>query len=225
MKKHILVTGAAVLALGFSVSLASANPSVPCPVNYPHPSQAKQIKSALTQAFVSCNSPNSTLDTGVVGTCFPAQTFNQLNPAPGGWLWGPKSKGEITFKAAKNKIINVLNTDPAAVDILIAVKMSGIEDENGVADGSSGSVPSLARLTAISRGGPHPSGVMTVIDFPTGFGITTSHGKVNKKTSSTAILNNLSLPALGPCGNLEVVAVAVKDPNGNNFASMGLFLP
>jgi hypothetical protein len=225
MKKHILVTGAAVLALGFSVGLASANPFVPCPATYQHPSSAKATKSSLTQAFVSCNAPNSTADTGTTPTCFPAKTYNEANPGVGGWLWGAKSKGEISFKSGKNKVVNVLNTDPNAIDIYIAVKMSGIEDENGVADGSSGSVPSLARFTLISRLGPHPNGVMTVIDFPTGFGVTTSHGKINKKTSATVILNGLGLAALGPCGNIEIVDVKVKDPNGNNFATMGLFLP
>ena len=225
MKKHILAASAGALVIGIA-SIASAAPT-PCAVVYQHPSQAKQIKSALVQAFVSCNNPggntpNATTETGTVPTCYPAETFHQqANSPPLGWLWGPKSKGDITFKAGKNKVVHPLNTDPNAVDLFITVKISDIQDNTGSADGTSGSVQSLSRATLIDRA--HDQ-LMTVIDFPTGFGITVTKGKVNKKTSATVILNNLSQPALRACTTIELISVLVKDPNGNTFANLGTFL-
>src|SRR5262245_16472505 len=98
MKKHIVAAAAAALAFGVA-GIASAA-SAPCLVTYAHPSQAKQIKSALVQAFVSCNNPggntpNGTTETGTAQSCFPAETFHQQqNSPPLGWTWGPKSKGD-----------------------------------------------------------------------------------------------------------------------------------
>jgi hypothetical protein len=229
--KNILAAGAAVLALG-TAGIASAAP-FPCAATYPHPVSAKQIKSALTQAFVSCNNPggnvpNATTETGTVPTCYPAETYHQNAGSPSlGWEWGPKGKGDITFKAGKNKLMGPpdypQNTDPNAVDLYIQIKMSDIRDDTGVADGTSGQVSTVARATLIDRA--EPSAPMTVIDFPTSFGITVLGGKIKQKRSATEILDALSQPALPACTNIEVVSVLVKDPNGNSFANMGTYLP
>jgi len=220
MNKHLVVTGAAALALAFSASLASAGGYV-CPVAYQHPKQAKQIKAALTQAFLSCNAPNDTTETGTVPTCSPATTYNEGNGSQtGSWLWGPKSKGSITFQAGANKVVNILNPANSA-DLVIKVKVSDVQDENGPAT-SNGNIQTVARATIIDRAA---SVLMTVIDFPTGFGVSASGGKINKKTSATEILNALSQPALPHCSNVEVVSVLLKDPNGNVFANLGTYLP
>ncbi len=236
MKKLIYAAGAAVLALG-SVSIASAA-SVPCAVNYQHPSQAKQIKASLTQAFVSCNNagghtPNATTETGTVPTCYPAETFHEAEGSPaGGWTWGPKSKGTISFKAGKNKLKAnpsdpndpySQNTDPNAVDLYIQVKISDIRDNTGLANGFPGAVQTVARATFVDRA--EQSAPMTVIDFPTGFPVTPSNGKISVKSSASAILDGLNQPALPACTNIEVVSVLIKDPNGNTFANLGTFLP
>jgi hypothetical protein len=227
MKKHILAAGAAVLAIGFSVSLASAA-AVPCPVPYQHPAKAKQIKASLVQAFVSCgnsggNTINATTETGSTPSCYPAETYNENAGSPvNGWIWGPGSSADITFKAAKNKVVHPLNTDPNAVDLSITIKMKDILDGNGPADNSNGRVATVARATFADR---LANQLMTVIDFPTGFGITAIGGKVSKKTSATVILNALNNPALPACTQIEVVSVLVRDPNQNNFANIGTFLP
>jgi hypothetical protein len=226
MNKHIIAASAGALVIGIA-SIASAA-ATPCAVSYQHPSKAKQIKSALVQAFVSCNNPggntpNATTETGTVPTCFPATTFHQqaLSP-PLGWLWGPKSQGSVAFQAGKNKIAHPLNQDPNAVDLKIAVKISNILDNTGDADGTNGRVKALSRATLIDRDATQ---LMTVVDFPTGFGIPVAGGKVNKKTSATVILNNLSQPALPACTTIELLQVLVNDPNGNTFAGLGTFLP
>lgn len=220
MKKHILATGFAVLTLAFSASVASAYTCAGAP--FPHPYKARKVVASLTQAFVSCNAPNAFTETGTVPTCAPAQTFHQADGSPnGGWLWGPRSRGTITFKAAQNRIVDPLNPPGDSVDLTISINIIGIEDENGPSDGSSGSVATVARATIVDRLADQ---LMTVIDFPTGFGVTTANGAVRARTSATAILNSLSQPALPPCSNVEVVSVLVKDANGNSFANIGTFL-
>jgi hypothetical protein len=227
MKKHILTAGAAVLAIGFSASLASAA-AAPCPVTYQHPAKAAKLTSNLVQAFVSCgnpggNTPNATTETGTVPTCFPAETYNeQAGSPPSGWLWGPKSQGTISFKAGKNKVVHPLNQDPTAVDLYIQIKMSDIRTLAGPADQDQGTVATVARATLIDRANNE---LMTVIDFPTGFDVQSSGGKIQKKTSATVILNALNQPALPRCTTIEVVSVLVKDPNGTIFANLGTYLP
>jgi hypothetical protein len=232
MKNHIIAAGAAAMVLGAASIASAAAPS--CPVAFQHPVQAKQIKSALTQAFVSCNNPggntnNATTETGTVPTCYPAETYHENAGSPNfGWTWGPKGKGDITFKAGKNKFCGAPDfpqndCGPDEVDLLITVKISDIRDHTGIASGTNGSVQSVARATLIDRA--EQSAPMTVIDFPTGFGIGVVNGKVNKKFSATQILDGLSQPALPPCSNIELIAVLVKDPNGNTFANLGTFLP
>lgn len=231
MKKHILAAGAAALALG-AASIASAA-SVPCAATYQHPVSAKQIKASLVQAFVSCNNPggnvpNATTETGTVPTCYPAETYHENAGSPAfGWTWGPKGKGDISFKAGKNKLMGppdyAQNTDPNAVDLYIQIKMADIRDNLGVANEQDGQVATVARATLIDRA--EPSAPMTVIDFPTSFGVTVLGGKISRKNSATVILDVLSQPALPACTTLEVVQVLVKDPNGNPFASIGTYLP
>ena len=193
MKKFILTAGAAAVALGFSVTIASA--ATPCAVTYQHPAKAAKLTSNLVQAFVSCgnpggNTPNATTETGTVPTCFPAETYNQQAGSPAnGWLWGPKSQGSIAFKAGKNKNPNPLNTDPTAVDLYISVKISDVRNAGGPADGTNGNVSTVARATLIDRANTE---LMTVIDFPTGFGVSVlPGGKIQQKTTATAILNAL----------------------------------
>lgn len=228
MKKHILAAGAAALALGTASIASAAAPA--CAVTYAHPASAKQVKASLVQAFVSCNNPggnvpNATTETGTVPTCYPAETYHENAGSPAlGWTWGPKGKGDITFKAGKNKVVGPLNTDPTASDLSISLKMADINDNTGLATGTNGTVATVTRATFADRA-EFALGAMTVIDFPTSFGITVDGGKVSKKTSATVILNALSQPALPACTTIEVVSVLVKDPNGNPFANIGTFLP
>jgi hypothetical protein len=185
------------------------------------------------QAFVSCNNPggntdNATTETGTVPTCYPAETFHENAGSPSlGWTWGPKGKGDITFKAGKNKLMGPpdypQNTDANAVDLNIQIKIKDIMDDTGLADLTTGTVSSVARATLIDRA--ETSAPMTVIDFPTGFGIPVAGGKVNKKTSATVILDGLNQPALPACTTIELISVLVKDPNGNTFANLGTYLP
>jgi hypothetical protein len=228
MKKHILGAVAGVLALGFGASIANAA-AVPCVVAYEHPLKAASFKANLVQAFVSCGNtggatPNASTEGGSTPTCFPAQTLNEKAGSPSnGWHWGPKSTASISFKAGKNKVIDPLNLDPNAVDLYIQIKASDIRNGTGaLVDGPSGKVAALSRATLIDRAADQ---LMTVIDFPTQFSVTTSKGKISRKTSATVILNNLNNPALPACTTIEIVAIILKDANSNPFAVLGNFLP
>ncbi len=246
MKKHMFVAGAAVLALGFTATIASAA------CNVEHPKKAGQLSSNLVQAFVSCgnpggNTPNSTTEGGVP-TCAPPQTFHEQSGSPaGGWLWDEaKGQGKVQFKAAKNKVVSPLNPVPNTADLAVQASMSGVLDENGPAGPSSGTLATVARATLEDRGGVCAGGPnagaacstnsqcpgsfcdgtpMTVVDFPAGFALPMSGGKAKIKTSANVLLNGIGQPGLPGCSTIEVVSVTVTDPNGDTFANIGTFLP
>jgi len=217
------------LALACVTAGGNALASDPCPAPYPHPARAALVQASLVQAFISCSlygypSPNST--TEGLPSCFPGETFHQrAGSPPQGWLWGPHARGSVTFKAGKNNIAvgenNIHNPD-GSVDLFITLKVSDIHDNTGVADGTNGNAQSVARATLIDRA---HNQLVTVIDFPTGFGAPVSGGKINKKTSATVLLNHLQQPALPPCTTIELITFRVKDPNGSTFATLGAYLP
>jgi hypothetical protein len=237
MNKYMFAAGAAVLTLGLTgVANASGGDSRPCaPFNqYIHPAKAKSVVASLVQAYVSCNNPsgrtdNSNTETGTA-TCYPAETIagfdagGQENVPDGTWVWGPKSSGTLSFKAAKNKITGPPNdpTDTTAADLAITIKMSDIQDQDGPVEGPSGSVNSLARTTLIDRA---EDKVMTVFDFPTAFSFQVIGGKANYKITATQIINPLGQPALPACTTIELVSVVIRDPLGNDFAHIGTYLP
>ncbi len=51
MRRHAFITLAAILALGFTASMASAQCA------FEHPKKAKKFQGSFVQAFVSCNNP------------------------------------------------------------------------------------------------------------------------------------------------------------------------
>lgn len=225
MKKHILVAGAAVLALGFTAAMANAA-GPQCA--YEHPKKAGGLKSSMVQAMVSCNNPggntpNSTTEGGVP-TCAPPETFHQQNGnQAGGWFWDEsKAKGDVSFKAAKNKLPS---QPPDSADLAVQLKMSGLQQGSVSASAPAngpGVLATVARATLKDR----LNGDMTVVDFPAGFDVQAVDGKISKKTTANDLLvNTLGQPALPSCSSIEVVSVAVVDPNGDNFATMGTFLP
>ena len=223
MKKHILVAGVSMLAIGFSATMASAvcNPA--------HPKKAGSLQSSLVQAFVSCNNPggntpNSTTEGGVPA-CSPPETFHEQAGSPAdGWLWDSlKGSGKVTFKASKNKVANILNP-PNTADLSVQMSLGGIITEGTLAPaGGSGTLATIARATFEDRaaGGT----MVTVVDFPAGFPFAMSAGKAKLKTSANVLLNGIGQPGLPGCSTIEVVSVNVVDPNGNAFANLGTFLP
>ncbi len=68
------------------------------------------------------------------------------------------------------------------------------------------------------------SGDMTVIDFPAQFSFPQPDaGRMKLATDTNALLNNLFGPgsALPACTALQIISVAIADPAGDVFATMG----
>jgi hypothetical protein len=67
-------------------------------------------------------------------------------------------------------------------------------------------------------------GDMTIIDFPFGFGFTLNgySGTVSVTKKVGDLLLSLSQPRSSDCTTLEVVSIAVRDPNGTLFAVPGV---
>ena len=250
MKKHMFVVGAAVLALGFTASIAIALCSIS------HPKKAAGGKMSFVQAMVSCgnvggNTPNTTTEGGVPA-CQPPGTFHQQAGSPnGGWMWDEgKGSGSVQFKASKNKVENILNPVPNSADLAIQLSLAGVIDETGPAGPAFGTLATVARATLEDRSGPGecadgvnenasctvdsecPGSIcedfgtpMTVVDFPAGFQITVVDGKSKLKTSANVLLNTIGQPGLPGCSSIELISVTIVDPNGNTFANLGTFLP
>jgi hypothetical protein len=238
MKRHLLVTLAAVLALGFTASMARAQ----C-TSIRHPSQAKKFQVSLVQAFVSCGNPGGSsinaMTEGGIPSCQPVLTFNQANGGePTGWRFdetpGVSSKGTIKIDprvqpACLQKDTPVppgcpggLNPIGDTVDLRVKMSLKGvIATASPTGRTGTGTLHTLARATLDDR----MFGDMTVIDFGADFPFSLTSGKSNLQTSADALLNTLPAAGLPHCTSIEVVNISVLDENGNAFASLGSWMP
>jgi hypothetical protein len=231
MKKHLLVAAAAV---GFAFVASGAHAQFVDPVcGFEHPNKAKELRSSLVQAYVSCgnpggNTPNDTTESGVP-SCSPPETYTTEAGAPlNGWHFDFRhGHGDASFKAARNHLAGPSNPPGDTADVAVTLRLAGIIDAAGPASGS-GTLSTLSRATLRDRNGtPGNNGddvPMTVIDFPAPFPFTLANGQAKLRTSANVVLNGIgtSLPF---CTSIEVVDLSISDENGNRFASMGTFLP
>jgi len=233
MKRHLVVAAA---ALGFAFIASGAHAQFVDPVcGFEHPKKAKETKSSMVQAFVSCgnvggNVSNSTTEGGVP-SCAPPETFNDKNGGhPTGWMWDEtKGAANVSFKAAKNKIVSPLDPPGDTADVAVSLKLAGIVTDAGPAN-SNGVLSTLSRATFRDRQntpGDHTDDKpMTVIDFAVPFSVTVVEGKGKVKTTANATLNGtFGQKGLPHCTSIEVLDISINDVNGNRFASLGTFLP
>jgi len=224
-------------ALGLAVPIAAvvlivSTGSARGACDFPHPVRAKGFRGSLVSAFNFCGQPygpssgqepNTTTEGGVPA-CQPPETYRELGGSPPeGWIWQPGGGGgEIGVKAAKNKVLGLSNADPNDVaDATITLKLRGVWDEQfGPASGT-GSLAMVVRATMKDPVG----GDMTAVDFPFGRPFELTAGKASFKTSFNAALLAINEPGLPGCTSLEVLYARVVDETGQDFASMGLFLP
>ncbi len=227
MRGMRLVVGV-LLAVGLTASTAGAQCA------FQQPRKAKQITLSLIPAFVSCSGScnfcgtgdplpipisNTTTGRGVPG-CNPPQTFNEhLGSPANGWLWGAKSEGSVSFKAAKNKIVDPMNP-PNTADVDIRIKLNDIRYAGGALVNGTGYLRPVSRGTVATRG----SGDMTVIDlaFPT-FPVQVASGRANVRITANMGFN-AEAASLPGCTAIELLALELADENGNPFARPGLFL-
>ena len=236
MKRHLVVAAAA-LGFAFVASGAHAATGFEDPVcGFEHPKKAKETRSSLVQAFVSCgnvggNPPNDTTESNTQ-SCSPPETFAERNGNnPQAWHWDfEKGQGDVSFKAAKNKLESPANLNPEGdtADVAVSLKLQGIIDVTGPASGT-GAIATLSRATLRDRQGTGGNNgddqAMTVIDFPVSFPFDLIEGKAKLKTTANALLNPAGIGSLPHCTSIEVVDITVFDEVDNVFAHMGTFLP
>ena len=231
-RRDLLAVVAALLALGFAASTASAQ------CNFDHPKKARKFTGELVQAFVPCGgiggtTPN-TATGGGVPACQPPETFNQLYESPAnGWRMDPlKFQGRVQLKIRKactgkakgtslppcNPLDTALNP-PGSADLEVQLKLRGVIDAGGPANGV-GALWTLTRATMYDW----TAGDVTILDFPAGFPFDLAKGETSMKTSVDAHLNSLNLQSLPACSSLEIVDINVVDENGTTFARIGTWL-
>jgi hypothetical protein len=233
MRRHLLAVVAAVLALGFAASTASAQCA------FDHPKKAQKFQGDLVAAFVSCgnaggNTPN-TATGGGVPACDPPETYNERAGNPGnGWVMDPLAfQGKIQLKKKKActgkakgtslppcDVTDTVLNPPGHADLEVQLKLKGVKDAGGLANGT-GSLATVARATM----NDFTTGVdLTIVDFPAGFPFDLAGGKASLKSSANALLNSLALTSLPACTSLEIVDINILDENGNVFVRLGQWL-
>lgn len=211
--KKALLTIAAVAALGAYASSASAQ----CAFN--EPGKAKGLKSSLVKAYASCP-----------GITFPATNSSTMAGVPG--CAAPfalsaykfdSQKGKCDLKTS-HKLENPCSTgSPAACSNLsLSIKCSGVLNADGVTPNSQSgwNLNTVARATFDDNS----NGDMTVIDFPAQFPLpAASGGSFSGKFDTNTLLTDLfgAGSELPGCTAIQLVTVAVADPAGNTFATMG----
>jgi hypothetical protein len=210
--KKALFTLAAVAALGAYATAASAQ----CAFN--EPSKGKGLKSSMVRAYAACpgitfGAPNTSTMAGVPGCATPF--------ALSAYKFGAKGKCDLK---TGHKVENPCSSgNPTACSNLsLQVKCGDVLDSDGqTPTNSSGwNLNTVARATFDDN----TNGDMTVIDFPAQFPLpAASKGKFGGKFNTNDLLIGLfgegsELPA---CTAIQLIRVAIADPAGNTFATMG----
>ncbi len=223
---HFLRAAAVVTAFALAASAAPA--FAQCA--FGHPKKAAVFKTSLTQAFLFCDdryggepSPNTTTEGGIPA-CTPPETFDQLsgNPAHGWRFDRSKGIGQVQLNASRAFPVSPLDPPDNSADVRVRLKLSGVLEPLGPASGT-GRLLMIFRMTLDDRA----VGDTTVVDFPIQSDVPLVAGNARVQTTLDAILNAppYNLPGLPKCSNLELLYVAVDDPNGDTLATAGLFLP
>ena len=216
VKRHFVMASGILLVVGCAAGTAGAQCA------FQHPAKAKEVRLSFVQAFVPCEAPNSMTEMGVQ-SCESPQTFNELAGSPAnGWLWGPNSSGSVSFKVARNKIVDPdFNPSPNTADIRVRINLNGIEDADGPVDGPATLVP-LRRTTFEDRAG----GDMTVVDFGVPvFVMSVVGGRARVRTSANVVLNQFGFKGVPGCTSLELLGLELRDENNTLFGVTGIFVP
>lgn len=211
--KKALFTLAAVAALGAYASSASAQ----CAFN--EPAKAKGLKSSLVKNYAACP-----------GITFPSDNTSTMAGVPG--CATPFATSAYKFDSAKgkcdlktgHKVENPCSSgNPVACsNLTLKVKCSGVLNPDGITPNAQAgwNLNTVARATFDDTS----NGDMTVIDFPAQFSLPPAvKGKVGGTFTTNLLLIDLfgegsELPA---CTAIQLIRVAIADPAGNTFATMG----
>lgn len=227
MRKALLVSCAAALALGYAASAWAQ-----CLAGNPRdlifaPAKANKFQSTLVQAMVSCTLPDTATGGGT-----PA--CSTVSPLADRWAWCEKGSGQVSFKAgpAKSALLppSPLPSGWLPGDIGIQLKLKGVcWGASGVNPGQEvgdkfAPVPGTLQLLGRPTLEDSVIGVVQIIDFPAPVSFDLAGGKGKAKTSVNALLASLGITSLSTCTVIQPVDVAVLDDGGGRFAVPGTYL-
>jgi hypothetical protein len=185
------------------------------------PAKAKGFKSSLVRAYASCPgvtfaSPNTSTMAGVPGCAPPnASSAYEFDDAT----------GECSVRASHKVESPCPDGSAASCSVLrIVTKCRGLLDPGGttLTNTSGWTVNVVHRGTSNDRA----NGDMTIINFPAQFAAPAVANGNLKLTfeigpCTQGICNIFGSDALSPCTQLELLSVALHDPDGNAFAKLG----
>ncbi|HEY2387339.1 MAG TPA: hypothetical protein VGK30_10280 [Candidatus Binatia bacterium] len=203
-------------------SIPNCNATRPCgptrPAGNPlfeRPAKAGKFQSDLVQAFIVCgdvggNTPDRTSE-GAVPAC-QVETPNERDGSPmNGWKWDEsRGQGTVQMKA----------TCHGADDIAIKIKMKGILDGANAPASGNGTFSATWRATVNDPTG----GDMTTIDLTSSIPFPLLNGNGGLVTTAGVMLSESGMPDLPNGSGFELLNAELRDPNGNAFATPGLFL-
>lgn len=211
--KKIVISVAAVAALGFYASSASAQCA------FDEPAKAKGLKVSMVKAMSSCPgvtfvAPNTTTMAGVAG-CTP--------PTPLSIYQFENEKGACSVKTTHKVESPCSDGSPEdCSNLTLSVKCGGILNSDGISPNNQAGW----NLNTVARASfdDNANGDMTVIDFPAQFAMeAASDGKLKGKFTTNDLLEELFGPgsALPRCTAIELITVKIADPSGGLFATIG----
>lgn len=180
------------------------------------PAKAKSMKASLIRVFARCPytsfpAPNSSTGTGVP-SCSPpfAPSSYEFDDRKGACRLSTKSSVEDPCPN------DFSSSDPCMV-MTLKLKCSGVLNPGGTTPTND---PGFALNVIIRATIDDPqNGDMTAIDFPVQFALQSKDGKVTAGPQSQLLSAAIAGPP--PCSELEILHVAVQDPDGNPFATWG----
>jgi len=211
--KKALFTLAAVVALGAYASTASAQCA------FDEPAKAKGLKSSLVKNYAACpgitfEASNTSTMAGVPGCAAPFATSSYKFD---------DAKGKCDIKTTHKVEAPCSSGSPTPCsNLTLKVKCGGINNPDGTSPNNSPgwNLNTVARATF----NDNSNGDMTVIDFPAQFSLPPAvKGKIKGQFDTNTLLIDLfgegsELPA---CTAIQLVRLAIADPSGNTFATMG----
>ncbi len=227
MRKALLVSCAAALALGYAASAWAQ-----CLAGNPRdlifaPAKANKFQATLVQAMTSCTLPDTATGGGTPACSTVAPLANR-------WAWCEGGSGQVSFKAGPAKSAPLppspLPTGWLPGDIGIKANLKGVcWGASGPAPGTlvgdkTAPVPGTLQLVGRPTLEDSVIGVVQIIDFPAPvpFGLAFGKGKV--KTSVNALLAGLGITSLSTCTVIQPVDVSVLDDLGGRFGVPGTYL-
>jgi len=202
--------------------LPNCNATRPCgPARPPgtpafeRPAKAAKFQSDLVQPFVVCgdvggNSPDRTTEGGIPAC--QVETPNERDGSPtNGWKWDEtRGQGTLQTKA----------TCSHADDISVKVKIKGIIDGGNVPATGDGTFSLTWRATVNDP----TSGDMTAVDLTSAIPFSLASGTGALVTTVGVMLSESGMPDLPNGSSFELLNAELRDPNGNAFATPGVFL-